>query len=132
MTTLTDYIVGAAVTTGVIACLWSFYLLRWATQTVIAAAKDMQQAEAARIAAETAAATANMACEELRKSLMRGSAVGRWHRPTKVHGGDAWYHHVLTAEGQLLLTDEQWQVGRSRAVKLLEQVSKPANQDSGT
>jgi hypothetical protein len=68
---------------------------------------------------EERADRAEAACEELRKSLMRGSAVGRWHRPDHKPSADEWYHHVLTAEGPLLLTDEQWQVARQRAAKLL-------------
>ena len=68
---------------------------------------------------EDRAVRADAACEELRKSLMRGSAVGRWHRPHSAAAPDEWYHHVLTSDGPLLLTDEQWQVARNRARDLI-------------
>lgn len=69
---------------------------------------------------EAARAKAETACEELRKALMQGAAVGRWHRSDVVPMADFWYYHVQTTEGPLLLTDEQWQVSRRRAEKLLK------------
>jgi len=101
----------ASLAVGLASCLWSLYLLRWARKSVKRANDRAKRAEDA--------------CDELKKSIMKGSAVGRWVRPadTAVYDGprhDAWYHHIWTANGPLLLTDEQWTVASERAKKLLK------------
>lgn len=103
----------ASLTLCVLSCAWSFYLLRWSRKAARGSLVILNTERQQRLVAESA-------CEELRKSVMRGSAVGRWHRPPGARNADEWYHHVLTVEGPLLLTDEAWQVARQRAGKLLK------------
>jgi len=104
---------------GLTACGWSLYLLRWAKRSDQRLNAFLKAGRAALDAAQARTDRAEAACEELRKGLMRGSAVGRWHRTDNAPHSDSFYHHVLTAEGPLLLTDEAWQVARQRAAKLL-------------
>lgn len=80
----------------------------------------LQKAQVREADANTRANRAEFACEELRASLMRGSAVARFTRPTPAPGADEWYWHVFTEKGQLLLTDEQLAVALERAGKLLK------------
>jgi hypothetical protein len=66
-------------------------------------------------------ADAEMACELLRQSVMRGSAVTTWTWPegTRPAAADASYFHVKTAHGDLLLTEEAFAVALERANKNL-------------
>ncbi len=103
----------ASLAVGLASCLWSLYLLRWSRKVARGVIVILRRANERTKRAEDA-------CEELRKSVMKGSAVGRWVRTDNAPSSDAWYHHILTANGPLLLTDEQWTVASERAKKLLK------------
>jgi hypothetical protein len=64
---------------------------------------------------------AEEACEELRQQVMRGAEVARWTWPTDTRrtNADAFYFHVKTTKGDLLLTDEALSAALERATKLL-------------
>lgn len=64
---------------------------------------------------------AELACETLRASLMQGSAVAvwTWAPGTRPPAADAHYQHIVTAHGDLLLTDEAFAIARYRAAQLL-------------
>lgn len=83
-----------------------------------AVCNDLKDRRAEREAAR--ARRAEDACEELRAALMRGATVATWHRPAPIPpGADAFYFHVKTTKGDILLTEEQMAVGLERATKHL-------------
>lgn len=60
--------------------------------------------------------------DAVKRSALKGAPLVRWHRD--LSGGkrantDDWYWRIRTADGDLLLTDEQLQVARKRAAGLL-------------
>lgn len=109
----------ASLAVGLASCLWSFYLLRWSRRVAKGGLHLVSKARADLATAEARQRHAETACEELRLALMRGSSVARWQRHDAAPHSDEWYFHVITNNGQLLLTEEQWQVARARADKLL-------------
>jgi hypothetical protein len=84
-----------------------------------AVCNDLKDRRAEREAAK--ARRAEEACEELRQQVMRGAEVARWTWPTDTRrtNADAFYFHVKTIKGDLLLTDEALSVALERATKLL-------------
>lgn len=60
--------------------------------------------------------------DAVKRSALKGAPLVRWHRDLAAglpSGADMWYWRIRTAEGDLLLTDEQVQVARKRAAGLL-------------
>lgn len=66
------------------------------------------------------ATRAEQAVEELKAQMMRGASVAKWQRPKPAPGADAWYYHVKTSRGDLLLTQEAFAVARGRADGLFQ------------
>ena len=60
--------------------------------------------------------------EAVKRSALRGAPLVKWHRdlaaglPT---GADVWYWHLRISGGDILLTDEQYEVAKRRADFLL-------------
>lgn len=60
--------------------------------------------------------------DAVKRSALKGAPLVRWHRDLAAglpNGADMWYWRIRTADGDLLLTDEQVQVARKRAAGLL-------------
>lgn len=60
--------------------------------------------------------------DAVKRSALKGAPLVRWHRDLAAglpNGADMWYWRIRTADGDLLLTDEQVQVARKRAGCLL-------------
>lgn len=69
-----------------------------------------------------AARRAEAACDELRRSLMRGSAVAVWTWPraaSRPPAADTYYLHLRAAGDNLFLTTEAYDEARERAARLL-------------
>jgi hypothetical protein len=66
---------------------------------------------------------AENACEELRASLMRGSAVATWTWPSaeaRPPAADSYYLHIRADGQDLLPTQEAWDEMRDRAKRILK------------
>lgn len=60
--------------------------------------------------------------DAVKRSALKGAPLVRWHRDLAAglpSGADMWYWRIRTADGDLLLTDEQLKVARKRAAGLL-------------
>lgn len=60
--------------------------------------------------------------DAVKRSALKGAPLVKWHRDLAAglpNGADMWYWRIRTADGDLLLTDEQVQVARKRAAGLL-------------
>ena len=68
--------------------------------------------------------------DAVKRSALKGTPLVRWHRDLATglpNGADMWYWRIRTADGDLLLTDEQVQVARKRAAGLLPAVAAPTS-----
>lgn len=68
--------------------------------------------------------------DAVKRSALKGAPLVRWHRDLATglpNGADMWYWRIRTADGDLLLTDEQVQVARKRAAGLLPAVAAPTS-----
>lgn len=64
--------------------------------------------------------------DAVKRSALKGAPLVKWHRDLAAglpNGADMWYWRIRTADGDLLLTDEQVQVARKRAAGLLSAVA---------
>lgn len=62
--------------------------------------------------------------DAVKRSALKGAPLVRWHRDLAAglpSGADMWYWRIRTADGDLLLTDEQLKVAQKRAAGLLSQ-----------
>lgn len=60
--------------------------------------------------------------DAVKRSALKGAPLVRWHRDLAAglpSGADMWYWRIRTADGDLLLTDEQLKVAQKRAAGLL-------------
>lgn len=68
--------------------------------------------------------------DAVKRSALKGAPLVRWHRDLAAglpNGADMWYWRIRTADGDLLLTDEQVQVARKRAAGLISAVGASAS-----
>lgn len=60
--------------------------------------------------------------DAVKRSALKGAPLVKWHRDLAAglpNGADMWYWRIRTADGDLLLTDEQLKVAQKRAAGLL-------------
>lgn len=60
--------------------------------------------------------------DAVKRSALKGAPLVRWHRDLAAglpSGADMWYWRIRTADGDLLLTDEQLKVAQKRAAGLM-------------
>lgn len=108
---------------GIVACLlwWDEHKMRRRAE----ADRNWHHAAHVKLTREAADALtranrAEFACDTLKDQMMRGATVATWHRPAPIPpGADAFYFHVKTTRGDMLITDEALAVALERGKKLL-------------